>query len=378
MRRFSRQSDDARIDPREQEARERHRGEERVRRVHEGERDRRGRDRQHLAAPSTRDQREDEREQRGGDQRPCDRRRQRQEVERSRSRAGEADQPHLGGRRRNARSVRAEERGAGRVREQDRQRGEDGRQVQHDDGRVDVGQARDHRQPGMPHRERVAGVEAAVAELVDHAERGQVERLELPHPAEVEQRVAVDRVRGPPDRAREQRRRRGHACDRQALAVLRRNRRPQQCRNERRGREAGDEPERRRDRPVEGERERERSRQGGEAPGERRRDRDAQGVRTAERPHEDRTRDDQHARRRGGEPQDEAEPVCRQCAAEHERRRSREHERQEEGRRDEPTSTHAVDAHRLGHDSHARASSASTPAWRHAPPRARTSSIRRR
>ena len=205
-------------DPREQEADERHRGEERVRRVHERERDRRGRDRQHLAAPSTRDQREDEREQRRGDQRACDRRRQREEVERARSRAGEADQPDLGGGRRDARSVRAEERGAGRVGEHDRERGEDRRQVEHDDGRVDVGQPRDHRQPGMPHRERVAGMEAAVAELVDDVERGQVERLELPHPAEVEERVAVDRVRRPPDRAREQRRRRGHAGDRQALA----------------------------------------------------------------------------------------------------------------------------------------------------------------
>ena len=42
------------------------------------------------------------------------------------------------------------------------------------------------RQPGVPDRERIAGMEAAVAELVDDAERGQVERLELPHSAEVE------------------------------------------------------------------------------------------------------------------------------------------------------------------------------------------------
>ena len=251
MRRFSRQSDEARSDPREEEARERHRGEERVRRVHEREGDRRGRDRKHLTAPSARDEREDEREQRGDDQRAGDRRRQRQEVERPRSRAGEADQPDLGGRRRDARSVRAEERGAGRVGEHDRQRSQDRRQVQHDDGRVDVGEARDHRQPRVPHGKRVARMEAAVAELVDDVERGQVERLELPHAAEVEERVAVDRVRRPPDRAREQSRRRSHPGDRQPLALLRGNRRPHQRRNERCGREAGDEPERRRDRLVE-------------------------------------------------------------------------------------------------------------------------------
>ena len=111
----------------EQKARERHRGEERVRRVHEGERDRRGRDREHLAAPSTRDERKDEREQRRRDQRAGDRRRQREEVERSRSSSGEADQPDLGGGRRDAGPVRAEEGGAGGVREHDGQRREDRR-----------------------------------------------------------------------------------------------------------------------------------------------------------------------------------------------------------------------------------------------------------
>ena len=361
-------------DPREQEARERHRGEERVRRVHERERDRRGRDREHLTAPSARDEREDEREQRGGDQRPGDRRRQREEVERPRSRAGEADQPDLGGRRRDARSVRAEERGAGCVGEHDRQRREDRRQVQHDDGRVDVGEPRDHRQPRVPHGERVARMEAAVAELVDDVERGQVERLELPHAAEVEERVAVDRVRRPPDGAREQRRRGGHSGDRQPLALLRGNRRPQQRRDERHGREGGDEPERRRDRPAEGERERERSGQRGQAPGERRRDRDAECVRTAERAHEDphpgrsaRTPTLRSSRRMSPSPcAGRARPSTSAAgAASTSARKSA-----EEPSRPAP---HAVDPHRLGHDSHARASSARAPAWRHAPPRARTS-----
>ena len=44
----------------------------------------------------------------------------------------------------------------------------------------------------MPERERVAGVEPAVGELVDGVERERVERVELPHAREVEEPVAAD------------------------------------------------------------------------------------------------------------------------------------------------------------------------------------------
>ena len=70
--------------------------------------------------------------------------------------------------------------------------------------------------------------------------------------------------------------------------------------------------------------------------------------------------------------------VRRQGATENESGGRREHEREKERRGGEAPCAHAVDPHRLRHDSHARASSARAPAWRHAPPRARTSSIRRR
>jgi hypothetical protein len=53
-------------------------------------------------------------------------------------------------------------------------------------------------------------------------------------------------------------------------------------------------------------------------------------VRTAERAHEDGAWNDEHARRRGGEPQDEAEPVRGQRASENERQGRGEDERDEE------------------------------------------------
>ena len=76
---------------------------------------------------------------------------------------------------------RAEDRVAGRVREKERERDEDRREVEEHVGHVDSGEARDERIHGVPEREGVAGVEAAVLELVHAREAAQhVELRELP------------------------------------------------------------------------------------------------------------------------------------------------------------------------------------------------------
>ena len=68
--------------------------------------------------------------------------------------------------------------------------------MENDLARVDAGQPRDQREERVPERKRVAGVEPAVAELVDGAERQPAEVLELPHAGEVEEVVAAREVRG--------------------------------------------------------------------------------------------------------------------------------------------------------------------------------------
>src|SRR5699024_8591351 len=75
--------------------------------------------------------------------------------------------------------------------ERDRRNGT--RLVAHDVGRIDSGELRDQREEGMPEREGVAGVQAAVAELVDRSDVQVAELDELPYATEVEERVAVDR-----------------------------------------------------------------------------------------------------------------------------------------------------------------------------------------
>ena len=344
----------------------------------ERESDRRGRDRQHLSAPPSRRQREDEREQRRDDQSPRHCRRQREEVERPRAGPREADQPDLGSRDRDSAAVGAEERGAGGVGEHDGERRQDRGHVQHRGRGVDVREARHERNRRMPGRERIARMQTAVLELVHDAERREVERLELPHAAEMEEPVAVDRVRRPPHRAPEQRRRAGNARDRDALAPLRGDRRSEESRHEADAREPDQQPERRLDRPFDREGQRERARDGGEAPRERGGDRDAEGVRPAECPHEDPAGNEHDTGRRRRKPKDEAQAMRRERPAEEQRRRRREHERQEERGRGDASRSDAVDLHRLAHDSHSRASSASAPARRQAPPRERTPSITRR
>ena len=63
-------------------------------------------------------------------------------------------------------------------------------------GRVDAAEARDEREERVPEREGVAGVEAAVAELVHGAQREAAEVVELPHAGEVEEVVPTAQVPG--------------------------------------------------------------------------------------------------------------------------------------------------------------------------------------
>ena len=69
--------------------------------------------------------------------------------------------------------------------------------------RIDAGELRDEREPAVPERERVAGMEAAVLELVDGAQRERAEVVELPDAAEVEDHVALDDALDPPERGAE-------------------------------------------------------------------------------------------------------------------------------------------------------------------------------
>ncbi len=165
--------------------------EQRVGRVH---------DREH--EPRTCDEREsragrlvqidEEERQRGGHEQhaPAGGRGQREQPERAAGAGRErrdADRPRE---RRDAEPARAEDRDARFVDDEERERREHGRFVHDDLGRVDARQLRDQREERVPERERVAGVQPAVHELAHAFERELVERQELPHAREVEQRVA--------------------------------------------------------------------------------------------------------------------------------------------------------------------------------------------
>ena len=65
--------------------------------------------------------------------------------------------------------------------------------------RIDAGEARHEREPGVPHRERIAGMQPGVPELPDVVQGQRMERLELPDPAEVEEDVAGEGALHEPD-----------------------------------------------------------------------------------------------------------------------------------------------------------------------------------
>ena len=82
--------------------------------------------------------------------------------------------------------------------------------MEHDVGRVRSRDLRDEREEAVPERERVAGMEAAVGELVRAAEGEVAEREELLDPREVEEAVAADVPRDVPQEEAEHGSRREH------------------------------------------------------------------------------------------------------------------------------------------------------------------------
>src|SRR5207244_3024624 len=80
----------------------------------------------------------------------------------------------------------------------ERERREDARLVEDDRGRIDSADLRDEREPAVPERKGVAGVEPAVLELVDGAQRERAEVVELADATEMEERVAFGEPLDPP------------------------------------------------------------------------------------------------------------------------------------------------------------------------------------
>ena len=117
----------------------------------------------------------------------------------------ERDQPNLRRRRGNPGPRRVEQHPSRLVRDERGERREDAGFVAHDERRVDAGQLGDPGEKPVPERERVAGVQAAVPELVHGVDPHVVERDQLAHPCQVEERVAVDGPREPPERDPEHR-----------------------------------------------------------------------------------------------------------------------------------------------------------------------------
>src|SRR4051812_35833065 len=88
--------------------------------------------------------------------------------------------------------MRAEEDAPELVGKDESDRHEEARLVQHHLRRIEAGDLADEREPCMPERERVTGMQTAVAELVDRPQRQPAEVGELANPREVEERVAAD------------------------------------------------------------------------------------------------------------------------------------------------------------------------------------------
>ncbi len=236
---------------------------------------------------------------------------------------GEPEVRHLHGCERDAAVGGAEDSVAGRVREQERQRDEYRRKVEEHVGHVDPGEARDERIDGVPEREGVARVEAAVLELVHAREAAQhVELRELPGPGEVKETVAVDGSRSPPDDRREEhaggedggKRAPFHGLDRSHAVPKNRG----HCDDH--AHRADHDPHQQ-DRPPRGEDEREPEGVDGEAERERARERDPRRGRPADRAQEKRARDEEHARCRRGEANREPWAGRRQEVGEEEKRR---------------------------------------------------------
>ena len=154
------------------------------------------------------DDREGEREDRRCKEDPARSRRQGKQLEGAGGRAsaatGKSEVGDLRNDQRRASSRTPEHGCSSGVGEQESQRHQHGRQVERRVGDVDAGQPRDQRDCSVPERERVARMEAPVLELVHGAERGErVELGQLAHAGQVEEQVAFNGARRPPDEAGE-------------------------------------------------------------------------------------------------------------------------------------------------------------------------------
>jgi hypothetical protein len=143
--------------------------------MHDREREPSGRDRTEPRETRCDEMREYEREHGRDEQLPARSGRQRQEGVGAALSRRQPDQRGLSQDEREGDRARAEQRHAGLVDERERERRQHARLVQRDHGRIDAGQLRHECEEGVPERERVAGMQAAVAELADPLERELVE-----------------------------------------------------------------------------------------------------------------------------------------------------------------------------------------------------------
>ena len=285
--------------------------------MRQGDRQRRRRDGNREQPPPLPDEQEQRGEHDRDEQLPRRGRRQRERVVGAAVARCEPGDRHLPGEHRDPAPDRVEERTPRLEDDDERDRDEDRRLVEDDVRRVDPGQLRDEREEPMPEREGVAGMRAAVRELAHRVDRQLVERLELPHPGQVEQRVAAERRPEPPDEDGEHRpdtrNRPGNPVDGDRLAPHRERQRDRRCGAEHDQRQQDRRPEsERREHPQEEDAERQRDR--------------LRDGRQAQRTSDQRAGDEQAERGRG-QPEREPEPLGRKQARDRQQRDRRENER---------------------------------------------------
>ena len=144
-----------------------------------------------------------------------------------------------------------------------RERSEQRRLMLDDDSRVEPRDLRDERVEPVPERKRVAGMEAAVLELVDRAQVQVAEVDELAHAGEVEEPVAGDDPRDVPEERAEHD---SAGEDGGSAAKTAEDGPPPKRRNQRRDADHCEHTERERDRAVHGEDERPRGEDRGQPP----------------------------------------------------------------------------------------------------------------
>ena len=296
-------------EPREDVARQRHGDEDHVRRVHERERERggsRGESRRPSRLP---DEDEERGHQRRGEQVARRGRGQRERRVRAAASRRQACQRNGREQRRDAGPGRPQDRHARLVGDDERDGDEHARLVEERGTGVNSREPGDKSHEHVPERERVAGVEPAVHELVHGLEPEVVERLELADAGEVEEPVAVELAGDRPEGDAEQHPS-GHDPERERRGS------PQGL-HDREGESHGADPGIEREgppqRPLDREHHRRRRRQPGEAPGERRED----GLLSERARHE--RAGDEEAERRGGQPDVEAGARLREHVGESQR-----------------------------------------------------------